>query len=280
MTIWSDGMSYGYWSTIIAVLLLLLLLLRVIPGISHRVLLIAANFALLRALLPITVPSMTSIYNWLNPRLHIEETPVIHATYAAGDVSVSNLSLTIQNSTNVFHILTGIGIAFFAILSLWAAINSYRLIKNSYVCADAATMSWVESNKKKFYKLTVLHSVRISTPISCDFVLRSFILVPPVYELRDDNIGVYTHELMHIRHRDTIWKILALLVLCVHWFNPIVWMLIYIHRIETELACDEEVLQVFGADYRSQYARDLIDYSSGANYGFAFTSSIVFTPFQ
>ena len=34
---------------------------------------------------------------------------------------------------------------------------------------------------------------------------------------------VLEHEYVHIRRFDSIKKIALIIVLCVHWFNPLVW---------------------------------------------------------
>lgn len=61
--------------------------------------------------------------------------------------------------------------------------------------------------------------------------MRSF----PEWELRT----IYTHELTHYKNRDLWWRQLAVLVRCIHWFNPTVYLIF--RRVLTcnEYICDE-----------------------------------------
>ena len=53
---------------------------------------------------------------------------------------------------------------------------------------------------------------------------------------------VLAHERNHIRRGDNIWKALGLLLLAVHWFNPLVWIAYYLFARDVEAACDEAVI--------------------------------------
>ena len=49
------------------------------------------------------------------------------------------------------------------------------------------------------------------------------------------------HEGTHLRYGDHVWKLLAYLALCVHWFNPLVWVCFHLFVRDMEVACDEAV---------------------------------------
>ena len=55
---------------------------------------------------------------------------------------------------------------------------------------------------------------------------------------------ILTHELVHIRSLDCLRKWLLTSALCVHWFNPLVWLMVYTANRDLELACDETVLRL------------------------------------
>ena len=56
-----------------------------------------------------------------------------------------------------------------------------------------------------------------------------------------------------------LWKMLALCAVCIHWFNPMAWAMLYLLGRDLELACDEMVLRYFGQTDRAEYAVSLID---------------------
>jgi beta-lactamase regulating signal transducer with metallopeptidase domain len=62
---------------------------------------------------------------------------------------------------------------------------------------------------------------------------------------------VLSHELAHIRRGDWIVQLTAEVLRALYWFNPLLWMACRRLRLESEHACDDEVMRggVEGADY-------------------------------
>ena len=62
---------------------------------------------------------------------------------------------------------------------------------------------------------------------------------------------VLTHELAHIRRADWIVQLSAEVFRAVYWFNPLLWIACRRLRLESERACDDEVMRqgVEGSDY-------------------------------
>lgn len=74
---------------------------------------------------------------------------------------------------------------------------------------------------------------------------------------------IILHEQHHIRRGDHIFKLLALIALCLHWFNPLVWLAFGLASRDMELSCDEAVLRRAGADIRAAYCTSLLRCSGG-----------------
>lgn len=70
---------------------------------------------------------------------------------------------------------------------------------------------------------------------------------------------VITHELVHIKRYDNITKLLAVLSLCIHWFNPLIWLCFLLYQKDMEMSCDAEVLAAYGVDIRNEYANSLLN---------------------
>ncbi len=66
------------------------------------------------------------------------------------------------------------------------------------------------------------------------------------------------HEYVHIQRFDAATKLLLTAVLCLHWFNPLVWLMYTLANRDLELSCDETVLRRFGGNAKSSYAHTLI----------------------
>lgn len=91
-------------------------------------------------------------------------------------------------------------------------------------------------------------------------VVRPVVLLPKTTEYADERqLGyILAHEYTHVRRFDTLTKGLLAAALCVHWFNPLVWVMYVFANRDIELACDEAVVRTFGETARSAYARALI----------------------
>ncbi len=74
---------------------------------------------------------------------------------------------------------------------------------------------------------------------------------------------ILKHEQTHLKRFDHIIKLLASLVLCVHWFNPLVWIAFFLMSTDMELSCDESVLKQMGGDIKKDYSSTLLSLSTG-----------------
>ena len=74
---------------------------------------------------------------------------------------------------------------------------------------------------------------------------------------------IILHEQHHIRRGDHIWKLLGFTALCIHWFNPLVWVSFVLASKDMEMSCDEAVLKKMGADIRADYSASLLSLATG-----------------
>ena len=74
---------------------------------------------------------------------------------------------------------------------------------------------------------------------------------------------VILHEKHHVKRGDHIIKILAFAALCIHWFNPFVWLAFVLSGKDMEMSCDEAVMNKMDHDIRAQYATSLLRFATG-----------------
>lgn len=67
------------------------------------------------------------------------------------------------------------------------------------------------------------------------------------------------HEMVHIKRLDALWKMLARLVVILHWWNPIAWLLWRDFERVCEYSCDEIVMQGKTKREIKEYLQPLID---------------------
>ena len=76
---------------------------------------------------------------------------------------------------------------------------------------------------------------------------------------------VLTHEEVHFEHKDNVWSLVRAVCICLHWYNPLVWIAGALSRQDGELACDETVIERLGEAERIGYGRALLEYSVQKN---------------
>ncbi len=69
---------------------------------------------------------------------------------------------------------------------------------------------------------------------------------------------ILAHEQHHIRRFDHVIKLLAYLALCIHWFNPLVWIAFVLAGKDMEMSCDEAVIKKLGEEIRADYSASLL----------------------
>jgi len=110
-------------------------------------------------------------------------------------------------------------------------------------------------------------SLRESLPSSLSLGRRSYVLAPPSL-LADKTAFQHclSHELQHIRQRDTLWIYLVVLVEKLLFFNPFVR--VFVSRIKSlqEIACDEELVLGRKVNPRA-YAETLLQMSNWKSKG-------------
>lgn len=109
--------------------------------------------------------------------------------------------------------------------------------------------------------LPVYLSSAVDTP--CIFgLLHPAVYLTPELEKDEKKLKyVLCHENTHYRHLDHVWVVVRAVCVCIHWYNPLVWMAAELSRQDCELACDEKALKLLDREERIDYGRTLLDLS-------------------
>ena len=87
---------------------------------------------------------------------------------------------------------------------------------------------------------------------------------------------ILEHERTHIRHHDPLVRMAGICCVCLHWWNPLVWLAVRRMNEDMEMFCDETVLRSASAGERKDYANALLSFAvkeSGLRAGPAFGKS-------
>ncbi|MNB74954.1 Methicillin resistance mecR1 protein [compost metagenome] len=77
---------------------------------------------------------------------------------------------------------------------------------------------------------------------------------------------IIRHEQIHIRRLDHLVKLAAYAALCLHWFNPLVWLAVYLMDEDMEKSCDEAVIRELGSGIKKEYSTSLLSLSTGRKF--------------
>lgn len=141
----------------------------------------------------------------------------------------------------------------------WVYCGCFREFQMSLPMEDGFLRNWLETHPLR-RKLSIRRSDRIASPLSYG-IRRPVILLPKSVKGGDRFRLRYIleHEFVHILRFDAAVKLFMAAALCVHWFNPLVYLMYIFFNRDLEFACDEEVVRRFGEEEKAAYAMALIE---------------------
>lgn len=151
------------------------------------------------------------------------------------------------------------GVCVLALLFAAGYVRSYRRFRGAEQ-VNVDHVNHFPANRSLHRTVRVRVSDRIAAPLTYG-LFRPVILLPRSMDMRDETVlgFVLTHELAHIRRFDAFRKPALAAVACLHWFDPLVWVMLALAGRDMERACDRAVIDAFGPDARHSYARALLD---------------------
>jgi beta-lactamase regulating signal transducer with metallopeptidase domain len=212
-----------------------------------------------RLIIPISFESMFSLMPRNTSAVPIphdiiyQQSPQINSGIKAVDSFISETlpAPAIGASVSPLQIYTAIG-AYIWVLGI-TALLVYSLASILILKRQLKNVQLIENN--------IFEAKNLRTP----FVLGS--IKPKIYLPVGLNVEerdyILLHEQIHICRKDHIIKILAFLILSIHWFNPLVWIAFMLMSMDMELSCDERVLKKMDEDMKKPYAASLLSLAAG-----------------
>jgi bla regulator protein BlaR1 len=154
------------------------------------------------------------------------------------------------------------------LLALWlagaAAFALFHLIKHERFCARVRRLA--RSVKRVADgRVEVIETDAATGPLAFG-VWRKYVAFPRDFAERYDPLErdlALAHELGHHVRGDLIANWAALIMLSVHWFNPVAWRAFRAFRADQEMACDALVLSGRAAGLRHAYGRAIVKSAHG-----------------
>lgn len=234
---------------IIAVISLVRLPLKKTPKIISYCLWAVAAF---RLVIPISAGSMFSLIPFraqvIPPDIGFQQKPQITSGISYFNHVVSDMlpAAAPQTSVNPLQIWITVGRSIWMIGALGLLI--YGILSYFKLKTDLKEAVLLHSN--------IYESESVSSPFVLGFVKPNIYL--PVGLSENEHRYIILHEQTHIRRHDHIVKLAAYGILCLHWFNPLVWMAYLLMGADMEMSCDECVLKELGSEVKKDYTYSML----------------------
>ena len=250
-----------------AVMILAIIVIRAlaITFLPKKTFLALWGIAVMRLLLPFSLPSVFSVYSLIGNHIPMTAPAKVQQAFEVLPPEISGQMATmpggISNTASpisVWTIIWGIGALVCALVFAIAYWKCRQEFQTSLPVDNDFIKGWLSSHQLK-REISIRQSSRFSVPLTYG-VLRPVILTPTSTDWENTKAlqYVFAHEYVHIRRFDSITKLVLITGLCVHWFNPLVWAMYVLANRDIELSCDEAVVRLFGENTKAAYARSLI----------------------
>lgn len=199
-------------------------------------------------------------------------------------------NINIESAAEIFPSSVGITVSQ-VVFAIWAAVVVIMLIR--MVIKYFRTRSLLLSISSKTHDEIIIKAytyvsssigvhrdiaVRISGYIHSPLlfgIFKPMIIIPENSFTYDELVMIMSHELMHYKHRDLLIKLIASVGVCVHWFNPVSYLLSKSLNNACELCCDESVLDMLDLDDKKEYGRLIISVIEASfNSNLAYTTAM------
>lgn len=251
-------------SVVILIVLAARMFLNKVPKVFSYIL---WAIVLFRLLSPVSISSAASIFTVMDMTIAeeyiMEEMP--EETYEKQEIIPEN-SETLDSQPNSMKIYPAVDIVQKQSLSekirgclpyIWLA---------GIVCVALGNLIQLRKLRKKMVGAVCLTGkLYLSDYITEPFVIglvRPRIYLPSNIEEKEQAY-IILHEQIHIRRLDHITRTMAFVALCIHWFNPLVWVAFRLSAKDMEMSCDEAVMNALKEDIRSEYAQSLLNFATG-----------------
>jgi len=150
-------------------------------------------------------------------------------------------------------------------LQIWVYIFSVVWVIGIAMLLAYSLLTLLQLNRRLKTATPYKDNILLSHEIETAFVLGVF--RPKIYlpaNLIDEQRNyILLHEQTHIKRFDHLMKVLSFVVLCLHWFNPLVWIAFFESSKDMEMSCDEAVVKQLGNEVKKDYSTSLLTLATG-----------------
>ena len=240
---------------VVSIIILVLRKIRIIPKSFVYMLWV---IPLIRLILPFGMTSkyslMTLVSNLTTRTVVVYEgTEFIPELSYTNSIMAANSYFPVEYKTNLLETVFRVTSILWVIIAVAAVLTAILL----YVFTKSEIKGAVP------YKDNIFISDRITSPALYG-IIRPKIIVP--YGLSEADLNyIIIHEKSHAKRHDNLWRALAVMICCIHWFNPICWLSLRYFLEDMELSCDNKVLRKLTDKEKKEYAYTILKAATHKN---------------
>ncbi len=164
-------------------------------------------------------------------------------------------------AVNAIGVLKYVWLAGAAVFLIGAAISYARfkrLIGKNSAAAECVLLDEVKTQIGIRRKIALKRSPLTDVPLMVGIIRPTLIL--PETELTETELRhVFMHELTHCKRLDLCYKLFALIVNALHWFNPLAYLLVRRINEDCEISCDTAVTKRMSESEKKAYMRTIVN---------------------
>jgi beta-lactamase regulating signal transducer with metallopeptidase domain len=213
--------------------------------------------ALVRLIAPISFESVLSL-------IPVNPTPISNDVLYNISPNI-NTGMPIINQSIKGALPPADGVASVNPMQVWIFIGSLIWILGIAIFLIYGMVSLIKM-KSKFKntnckKDNIYQSDNVATPFVLGLLHPKIYLPASLSESEKEYIVL--HEQTHIKRFDHVIRFISYLALCIHWFNPLVWIAFWLSGKDMEMSCDESVINQLGHSVKKDYSQSLLNLATG-----------------
>lgn len=215
-----------------------------------------------RLLFPVQVRTPWSI---LNVYFHFRNKPVL-IDYSPKETVRSVIMERIETAGALVerhgNILTVLGLIGCCVMAVYFIAGYFLLWKDVKEAKPLEGVKWMKDciAEQKIRRTVLLkRDDDLDTPVTCGMI-RPVILVPTGFEMEDRELSwlVLLHECGHIRYFHFVFRAWNTILLCLYWYNPLIWVMYLKFERDLEISADRYALRHTEGDKKWIYAKHLV----------------------
>jgi len=215
--------------------------------------------------LPTAAQTQTDVTESLPSPAILPDADAIQDTGRAESIIRDNTISPIMICVLVWGIVAALMFAY----QIWRYLRFIRMVRRwGAQVEDESVLSVFKSVKTENGLTGKKIELRICGFVSSSMLtgfIRPVILLPEKHLDNDELELIFKHELTHYKHHDLFVKLLAVIAVSIHWFNPFVYLMCSAMQADGESTCDEAVLRDTNIENRQFYAEAIISMIGSKN---------------